>query len=629
MMKRDSKLKKKIRWTIIVPIIIVYLFTFIFVGYQFNKATQEFTYNNTEKMALLYASQIADRLNKDLYIARTFAQSTEALIERPIDDRIRICNHIAHSIAKNNKNYLGTWYNWQLYTSNKNWSPEYGRIRNTYFNYNGQIKLQADSLDLNGENPKSSYHAIHKLNSEFVTNPYYDDYEGRIKDSILETSVCVPLEKDGNFAGLVGFDIELESYQNIFKGLKTADGGNAILFSNNGQIIASKDEKWLGKNILDLHQNFQNTAQIFEALKTNGNFTHIYSQNGNEYFYSYSIIKIGNAPSPWGISISVPKAVVMEKTNAIKYLLITMSLIGILGIGLILGLLVKNILIPITKASEFTSDIESGNLTSTIDIQRNDEIGNLIHSLKSMNSKFKEIISGINSTSSLIDSTSNQLKSETHTLAEGAAEQAASIEEISSSMNEVIKSIHKISTHTNETKLLSKKAAIETSNGLKTVQKANKAMFEIGDKVNEIKSIATQTNILALNAAVEAARAGESGRGFAVVAGEVRKLAERIQTLTQDIEDLSLYGRNISNTATQELELITPEIVKTAELIQNISEDAQCQTQAVDQINVSLIQLNQVTTQTASQADLMNQYFQKLDVESKKMNKQVEYFTIE
>jgi len=145
------------------------------------------------------------------------------------------------------------------------------------------------------------------------------------------------------------------------------------------------------------------------------------------------------------------------------------------------------------------------------------------------------------------------------------------------------------------------------SDVVNTMNDINTSAQKIEDIIDVIDGIAFQTNILALNAAVEAARAGEQGRGFAVVASEVRNLAQRSATAAKEIKvliDNSMekveVGSKLVVQAGSTMDEIVVGVKRVAEIMAEITNASQEQSDGIGQINQAVIQMDQVTQQNAA-----------------------------
>jgi methyl-accepting chemotaxis protein len=140
-----------------------------------------------------------------------------------------------------------------------------------------------------------------------------------------------------------------------------------------------------------------------------------------------------------------------------------------------------------------------------------------------------------------------------------------------------------------------------------TMGSINESARRISDIITVIDGIAFQTNILALNAAVEAARAGEQGRGFAVVAGEVRNLAQRsaaaakeIKALIGDSVEKVDAGSRLVDQAGHTMEEVVGSVKRVSDIISEIAAASEEQRTGIEQVNLAIAQMDQVTQQNAA-----------------------------
>ncbi len=229
----------------------------------------------------------------------------------------------------------------------------------------------------------------------------------------------------------------------------------------------------------------------------------------------------------------------------------------------------------------------------------------------------KETLAGIEEASDQVAVGSNQVSSVSQQLAEGASEQAAAIEETSSSMEQMSSMTRQNAENASEANRLMVDAnhiarqADQSMSGLtQAMTKISMASEETQKIVKTIDEIAFQTNLLALNAAVEAARAGEAGAGFAVVADEVRNLAMRAAEAAKNTAELidgtvkTVHdGTKMVEKTNSEFSEVSRSIVKSGELVAEISAASVEQSQGIEQVNRAITEMDKLTQRNAASAE--------------------------
>jgi methyl-accepting chemotaxis protein len=322
-----------------------------------------------------------------------------------------------------------------------------------------------------------------------------------------------------------------------------------------------------------------------------------------------------------------------------------------LGLGLLVTRMITR---PLYQSVASASHIAQGDLTHPIHSAGKDETGQLLTALSDMQGNLKTTVQQIADASNQLASAAEELTAVTEDSTRGLVRQNDEIQQAATAVNQMTAAVEEVARNAVSTSQVSSETAAEASKGQRQVQQAVSAMNTMASDITHstqrvetlagqirditkvldvIRSIAEQTNLLALNAAIEAARAGEQGRGFAVVADEVRALAHRTQASTAEIDTMIKLVRAgadeavasmaksqamahstqiLATEAGLALERISEGVGQINERNLVIASAAEEQAQVAREVDRNLVNIQDLSTQTAAGANQTNASSQEL-----------------
>lgn len=462
-------------------------------------------------------------------------------------------------------------------------------------------------------------------------------YESEITSRLCATAAAPVKNRDGVIIGaaVVGYTLDKES---IVDDLKTLFGTDFTIFSGDMRInttVVNNGQRQIGTQL---------SAAVADIVIKQGQ---IYNGEaeilGNQYVCAYYPLKNNSGDVIGVLFAGQPLTEVKALVNKALAIAIGISLFAIIFTFIEMIVYLKKVIsIPLKKVIDASQEIANGDLTVSINVKSNNEVGLLANAFTNMVAKLQLLIGKVNESAEQISTASHEIASTSTALSQGAVEQAASVEELSSSVDEIYtmtKNNSEMAENASKLSLTAKDKCVEGNESMQelltSMNDINQSSGRISKIIKVIDDIAFQTNILSLNAAVEAAQAGQYGKGFAVVADNVKQLANRSANAASEIADMiaestkiSKNGSDMATVTAEKLAEVLEKINEMDSLIARIAVSSDEQTKGIAQINSGIGQISDVLQTNSAMSEESSASSVELSSQAELLKEQISAFKV-
>ena len=557
------------------------------------------------------------------YIARQLVEQNMESVQLPnmvkqvanrVDKEVTVMKSVAYSIA-NNPDVIA----WSQAGANRAGETQ-------LVNYLGQLKDFNDLTVTSFVDRQTHKYWNQDGFLRVLKNDEFDGWFFAYKDSGQPVSLSLYNEpgqgyrlfanyQQVNGRGMSGVAKSVDDLMTVLNSVKIAESGFIIMADEKGTINAHANTNLLGKS----HLRDITSSAIASTLLTKQDFNLIRGEvEGEDMLFASTYVKSAG----WYVIAQVPVSELYTEMNSASVSMITWSIIIALGFALLGVWFAGSISKPLENlASVFTQlGNGQGDLTTRIPLPDQKETRKLVEGFNQFTASLHGILTNVAATSVQIRQSAAQVaeqsamtESNSETQRDSTMQVATALNQMGSTVNEIAQSAHDAASSANH-------SAKASADGQAFTQQAVDSIHQLAGQISSVTSviesldahtddivsiletirgISDQTNLLALNAAIEAARAGDHGRGFSVVADEVRTLAQRAASSTEEIQSKIDSFKQDSQTAVEQMRLSnkqTTQVVEAAQQIDVMLKDIADDIQIIHGINT------QVATATDEQS---------------------------